>query len=53
MTVSHLLAATDFTLYIIVGIAYEERDLLALFGEEYAAYQRRVGAFIPGIGKKG
>ena len=52
MTVSHLLAAVGFTLYIMVGIAHEERDLLALFGEEYAAYQKRVGAFIPGLGKK-
>jgi len=53
MTYSHLLAAVGFTLYIMVGIFYEERDLLALFGQEYAEYQRKVGAFIPGIGKKG
>ena len=52
MTYSHLLAAVGFTVYIMVGIAYEERDLLAAFGEEYRNYQRTVGAFIPGIGKK-
>lgn len=52
MTYSHLLAAAGFTIYILIGIAHEEKDLLALFGEEYAAYRRRVGAFIPGIGKK-
>ena len=52
MTYSHLLAAVGFTVYIMVGIAYEERDLLASFGEEYREYQRKVGAFIPGIGKK-
>ena len=52
MTYSHLLAAVGFTLYIIVGIAYEERDLLDAFDDEYRTYQRTVGAFIPGIGKK-
>lgn len=53
MTYSHLLAAVGFTIYIVIGIAYEERDLLAVFGQEYAEYQKRVGAFIPGLGKKG
>ena len=52
MTCSHLLAAVGFTIYIVIGIAYEERDLLEVFGEEYAEYRKRVGAFIPGIGKK-
>ncbi len=52
MTYSRLFAAVGFTIYIIIGIAYEERDLLDVFGEEYADYRRRVGAFIPGIGKK-
>lgn len=51
MTYSHLLAAIGFTIYIMIGISYEERDLLDLFGEEYARYRERVGAFIPGIGK--
>ena len=51
MTYSHLFAAIGFTIYIMVGISYEERDLLEVFGEEYAAYRRKVGAFIPGIGK--
>lgn len=51
MTYGHLLASLGFTIYIMIGIAYEERDLLDLFGEQYAEYRRRVGAFIPGIGK--
>lgn len=53
MTYSHFLAAIGFTIYILIGIAHEEKDLLAVFGEEYADYRRRVGSFIPGIGKKG
>ena len=52
MTYSHLLMAVGFTIYIVIGIAFEEKDLLDVFGEEYADYRKRVGAFIPGIGKK-
>lgn len=51
MTYSHLLAAVGFTVYIMIGISYEERDLLDLFGDQYAEYRRKVGAFIPGVGK--
>lgn len=52
MSYGHLLFAAGMTAYIIIGIAHEERDLLDLFGDEYAAYRRSVGAFIPGVGKK-
>ena len=52
MSYGHLLASIGFTIYIMVGIAYEERDLLNEFGDQYAEYRKRVGAFIPGIGKK-
>ncbi|TNE31680.1 MAG: isoprenylcysteine carboxylmethyltransferase family protein [Alphaproteobacteria bacterium] len=51
MTYSRLLAAIGFTIYILIGIAYEEKDLLAEFGEQYAEYRRKVGSFLPGIGK--
>ena len=53
MTYSHLLAAVGFTAYILVGIAYEEKDLLRVFGNEYAEYRKQVGKIIPGIGKQG
>ncbi|TNE57765.1 MAG: isoprenylcysteine carboxylmethyltransferase family protein [Sphingomonadales bacterium] len=52
MTYGHLLAAVGFTIYIMIGIAYEEKDLLDVFGDQYAEYRKRVGAFIPGLGKK-
>lgn len=52
MSYGHLLFAIGMTVYIVIGIAHEERDLLDLFGNEYGDYRRSVGAFIPGLGKK-
>lgn len=52
MSAGHLLLAIGMTVYIMVGISHEERDLVDVFGEEYVAYSRSVGAFIPGVGKK-
>lgn len=52
MSYGHLLLAVGFTVYILMGIFYEERDLVALYGDQYRDYSRRVGALIPGIGKK-
>ncbi|MGI8943500.1 MAG: methanethiol S-methyltransferase [Qipengyuania sp.] len=52
MTWGHLLLAGGFTIYILIGIAHEERDLIDLFGEEYVAYRRSVGTLIPGVGRR-
>ncbi|MCP3475263.1 isoprenylcysteine carboxylmethyltransferase family protein [Bradyrhizobium sp. CCGUVB1N3] len=47
MTVGHLLFASVITLYILLGIMLEERDLVALFGDEYRQYKQRVSMLIP------
>lgn len=51
MTYGHLLFAVGMTIYIIIGIRYEERDLKNDLGEVYEEYSRRVGMVIPGVGK--
>ncbi|MGY8664461.1 methanethiol S-methyltransferase [Bradyrhizobium sp. UFLA05-109] len=47
MTVGHLLFASVITLYILLGITLEERDLVAMFGDEYRQYKQRVSMLIP------
>ncbi len=49
MSVGHLLFAIGMSVYILIGIAYEERDLIAQFGDRYRDYRRRVPALIPGL----
>jgi protein-S-isoprenylcysteine O-methyltransferase Ste14 len=51
MTVSHLLLALGMTIYILIAIRFEERDLLASIGAPYADYRRRVGMLFPGLGR--
>jgi methanethiol S-methyltransferase len=47
MSVGHLFFAIMTTLYILVGIAFEEHDLIAELGERYLDYRRRVRGLIP------
>ncbi len=48
MTVAHLVFAMACTLYILVGIQLEERDLEAAH-PEYGDYKKRVPMLVPGL----
>ena len=45
MTLGHALFASLMTVYMLIAVVFEERDLVAHFGEEYKAYQERVPMF--------
>lgn len=51
MTVSHLVFALGSTLYILVGIKLEERDLVEIH-PEYEQYKEKVPALIPSFGRR-
>ncbi|WP_028082010.1 methanethiol S-methyltransferase [Solimonas soli] len=47
MTAGHLLLALGFTVYILVGVHFEEKDLSGDLGEAYLRYTRRTARFLP------
>ena len=47
MSAGHLLFALTFTLYILIGLYYEEKDLVKTLGEAYADYKKRIPMLFP------
>ena len=47
MTTGHLLLAAGMTVYILIAIPFEERDLESGLGDAYRDYQRQVPKLVP------
>ncbi len=52
MTLGHLLFALAWTAYVLVGICFEERDLLAQFGARYLRYRAEAGMLFPSLRRR-
>ena len=48
MTVSHLIFSLGMTIYILVGVYFEEKTMIREFGDDYKDYKSRVPKFFPG-----
>ncbi|WP_309661802.1 methanethiol S-methyltransferase [Sphingomonas sp.] len=47
MTYGHLLLAAGMSVYMLIAIRYEERDLVGLFGSDYENYRHEAGMLTP------
>lgn len=49
-SVNHLVVAGGMTVYILIGLYFEEKDLIAQFGRHYRDYKQQVAKLIPFVG---
>ena len=47
MTLDHLLFAAGSTVYVWIGVYFEERSLQRQWGQQYEEYRERVGTIVP------
>ncbi len=45
MSVTRLVLAVLLTIYLFIGIQFEERSLIQEFGDKYKAYKKDIGMF--------
>lgn len=50
MTAAHLFFALLTTVYILIGIRLEERDLVTYHGTRYSEYKKQVPMLVPRLG---
>lgn len=53
MTLNSFIVYAALTIYILIGIIFEERKLLREFGQEYAAYKTVTPMLLPGLKFRG
>ncbi len=47
MTTTHLMLSVTMTIYVFIGLYFEEKDLATILGSDYENYQRRVRKLLP------
>ena len=47
MSYSHLMLSVTFTIYIFIGLWFEEKDMINVWGDTYKDYQKRVHMLFP------
>ena len=52
MTAAHLFFALLTSVYIMIGIRLEERDLVTYFGARYSTYKKQVPMLVPRLGSR-
>jgi protein-S-isoprenylcysteine O-methyltransferase Ste14 len=52
MTYSHLLLAAGLSVFMLIAIRYEERDLVGLFGSDYEDYRKSAGMLTPRLRRR-
>lgn len=53
MSWGHLLFAAVTTVYIVLALQFEERDLIGIFGDRYREYSRKVPMLVPFLKRGG
>jgi len=51
MTVTQVILSIGFTIYIFIGLWFEERDLIKNHGDDYLQYCKETGKLFPRFGK--